>query len=219
MAISSVQPATNLGLSSALGGNTALGKDDFLTLLVTQLQNQDPMNPEDPTEFTAQLAQFSSLEQLFGVNEQLGKMAAASGDIERLSALNLIGKEVVSESGNFELGSAEVNLGYHLDSAVAGVTLHVQNARGQVVASIPATEVGPGDHFVSWNGTTSAGGTLPAGSYTVTATADTTGDETQTLKSLVRSNVRGVDLDRGGSLLLTDAGSFRMSDIASVREI
>ena len=72
--------------SDQSGGD--LGKEDFLTLLVAQLQNQDPMNPEDATEFTAQLAQFSSLEQLFNINENMEDLALAQQQSDRFSTMD-----------------------------------------------------------------------------------------------------------------------------------
>ncbi len=216
--VSAVNSSSSPSLSSALGGNTAMGKDDFLTLLVTQLQNQDPLSPEDPTEFTAQLAQFSSLEQQFTMNANLEKMAASSVDIERLSALNLIGKEVVSEGGSFELGDGPVELGYRVNQAVKDVALHVYDEQGELVASVSVEEVEPGDHFVNWDGLDSAGNPLPAGRYSLSAAAGS-GEAALGLPSLVRGNVTGVDLGPTGSILVTNAGSFNMFDIGSVREI
>ena len=84
-------------------GNDIMGKEDFLTLLVAQLQNQDPLNPDDPTEFTAQLAQFSSLEQLFNLNESMDKVATSVNDSQKLSALSMIGKEVAYADSEFTL--------------------------------------------------------------------------------------------------------------------
>ena len=93
--------------SDQSGGD--LGKEDFLTLLVAQLQNQDPMNPEDATEFTAQLAQFSSLEQLFNINESMESLASAQIQSDRFATMDLIGKTVSYQDGDFsieESGSA-----------------------------------------------------------------------------------------------------------------
>jgi len=81
--------------TNATSGADIMGKEDFLTLLVAQLQNQDPMNPDDPTEFTSQLAEFSSLEQLFNLNESIDGLADVQQKSDRLSSMELIGKEVV----------------------------------------------------------------------------------------------------------------------------
>ena len=90
------------GSTSAADDQNSMGKEDFLTLLVAQLQNQDPLNPDDPTEFTAQLAQFSSLEQLFTLNESMDNLVASNASSDRLSTLATIGKEVAYHGDTFE---------------------------------------------------------------------------------------------------------------------
>ncbi len=217
--VSSVTGGAAQGLASALTGGATMGKDDFLKLLVTQLQNQDPLNPSDPTEFTAQLAQFSSLEQLFAVNDNLEQMSASSGDVERLSALSLIGKEVVSTSGEFRLGNAGASLGYRLDVPASEVSLHVLDPSGRAVATIPATETGSGDHFLSWDGLDANGRAVPPGDYSLVVRATSGEDETVPATTLVKGTVTGVDLGAAGSVLVSDAGDFRLKDVASVRNL
>lgn len=214
-----VSSASGQGLAKSLTSGSSLGKEDFLKLLVTQLQNQDPMNPSDPTEFTAQLATFSSLEQLFTVNANLGKMASSSGDIERLSALSLIGKEVVSTSGKFRLGNAGAELGYRLDVPASAVSLSVLDASGRAVASMAPTQAGAGDHFVNWNGTGFSGQKLPPGDYSLVVQAVAGEKEPVPAKALVKGTVTGVDLGASGSVLVSDAGDFRLQDVASVRNL
>ena len=213
------QAGMNSFLEQATGSKNALGKDDFLTLLVTQLQNQDPLNPSDPTEFTAQLAQFSSLEQLFAANESLGKMAAANSDVERLSALSVIGKTVVSDSGQFRLGESPVELGYRLETPASEVSLHVLDGTGRAVAEIPCSETGAGEHFLSWDGRNAEGDLVPAGEYSLVARAVTGKEEAVESAALVRGKVTGVDLGSSGSLLVSTAGDFRLGDVVSVREM
>lgn len=81
-----VTASTQSQSSDTTSTDDIMGKEDFLTLLVTQLQNQDPLNPDDPTEFTAQLAQFSSLEQLFNINESMDEVVSSVSDSQKLSA-------------------------------------------------------------------------------------------------------------------------------------
>ncbi|MDW7645436.1 MAG: flagellar hook assembly protein FlgD [Desulfuromonadales bacterium] len=215
---------TNTSATSALSnlGGTTMGKDDFLKLLVAQLQNQDPLNPQDATEFTAQMAQFSSLEQLIGINEGIGGLSAASGEVEKLSALTLIGKGIVANSAGFQLGeggSLDGRIGYRLADAAAEVNVAVLNANGQAVATIPSLGTGVGEHFVNWDGRDASGQSLPAGQYYLAVMAtDGNGDTLQTTP-LVAGTIAGVDFDAKGSRLYSAIGEFRMSDVTSVREI
>ena len=107
-ALAAVSTSTKSTAGKSADLSQQIGKTEFLTLLVAQLHNQDPLNPQDPTEFTAQLAQYSSLEQQFATNAHLAKMSESSGDVQRLTALTLIGKEVVAESKDFTLAPSPV---------------------------------------------------------------------------------------------------------------
>lgn len=209
--------STGAAFTSALsGGPNALGKDDFLTLMVEQLKNQDPMNPSDATEFTAQLAQFSSLEQLFNVNDNLESMGNTSGEVQRLSALSLIGTEVVTTSSEFRFGGNPLKLGYDLDAPASEGSLYIRNAAGNTVASFSLSDMDAGRHFVDWDGTDGNGNKLPEGKYTLGVSAFN-GDDAVVSTALVRSRVVGVDLIDGGDMLVTDSGDFRLADVESVR--
>ncbi|WP_305045779.1 flagellar hook assembly protein FlgD [Geoalkalibacter sp.] len=215
--ISATSAAGGGALTKNLGNGAVMGKDDFLRLLVTQLQNQDPLNPQDPTEFTAQLAQFSSLEQLFAVNDNLGRMAQGSLEMERLSALSMIGTEAVSASGGFSFKGHPVNLGFQLDIPAHEVSLHVLDATGRNLANIPVGAAAAGEHFVGWDGTGLNGDKLPPGDYQVVARALNASEESIPAKALVKTRITGVDMIGGVNWLVSDSGNFRLRDIQSVR--
>ncbi len=200
-------------------GNSSLGKEDFLILLVAQLQNQDPLNPSDPTEFTAQLAQYSSLEQLMSVNQNIENMAAAAQGQQQLSALGLIGREVIVDRGDFQLGDSAVTLGYSLDARADRVELHVQDSRGNSVAVIKPTELSAGTHFISWDGTDRNGLPVPKGNYKLSVLALDSREEGIPNQPLLKSVVTGVDLDGGKSILVTGCGNYALSSVKSIREL
>ena len=106
-----------------------LGKDDFLNLLVAQLQHQDPLNPAESTEFTAQLAQFSSLEQLSNINDNLKNMELFQTSVTNSQAVSYIGKEITAK-GN---ASAEVQ---------GDVLVHTIRDVGAVTAALTSAEIG-----------------------------------------------------------------------------
>lgn len=217
--ISGVSSTSSVQATSALtSGNNALGKDEFLTLMVEQLKNQDPMNPADATEFTAQLAQFSSLEQLFNINDNLEKMGDTSGEMQRMSALSMIGQEVVTTSSDFEFSGNSLKLGYDLDATADQGSLYIRNASGSTVATLPLPEMTTGQHFVEWDGKDADGNRVPQGSYTLGVSAFN-GDDAVAASALIRSQVVGVDLIAGGDVLVTDAGEYKLADIESVRSI
>ncbi len=193
-----------------------LGKEEFLNLLVTQLKNQDPLNPSDPTEFTAQLAQYSSLEQLYNLNESMGAFEAVQGESERLSALSLIGKNVVAESDTFNFEGEAVELGYRFNEEMARARVIVKNEAGQVVDEMPINAPEAGEHFMPWTGTDGTGGQLPSGRYRIEVIG-TMEDGTEVRgESLVGSRVTGVDFLDSENTLLTDNGNILLSDVTRV---
>jgi flagellar basal-body rod modification protein FlgD len=205
------------GITDSLTGGNNLGKDDFLLLLVTQLQNQDPLNPQDPTEFTSQLAQYSSLEQLFTVNDQLGQLETANGNVVQMTALGLMGQNVVVQSDSFTLGNDPVTLGYRLSENVDEAQLLVQNADGQTVATLQGTDLSAGEHFIAWNGTAASGTPLPAGDYQIKTVTRRDGETTSSGSPLIKTTVTGVDLNGGSSVLVTGLGEYNLAAVASVR--
>ncbi len=218
MLTSVAETTSSSSATGSLTGGTSMGKEDFLQLLVAQLQNQDPLNPQDPTEFTAQLSQFSSLEQLFEVNNNLEKLSTGGADMERVSALSMIGKEVVAESGDLNFEGQPLTLGYRLDQAASEVSLQVTDMNNILVAEIPADQLGAGSHFLSWDGSGLQGETLSAGDYRLSIKA-LGGDGQIEAQPLVKGQVSGVDLDPTGSVLVTSAGEFALGTVRSVEEL
>jgi len=209
---------TSATSASALAAKSTLGKNDFLKLLVAQLQNQDPLNPSDPTAFTAQLAQFSSLEQLTTVNENLAAMAKASNnsqDLERLSAFSLIGRQVEMKGPDFKFSGAKVGFGYTLDSAASSVTVKIVDTNKQVVAVLPQASGGTGAHEYSWDGTKLNGAKAAAGDYHLVIERNDNG-KVAAVDSHVTGAVDGVNLGASGTVLTTSVGDFNLADILRV---
>lgn len=195
--------------------STSMGKEDFLTLLVAQLENQDPMNPDDPTEFTAQLAQFSSLEQLYTMNESLEALTISQQQSDRFATMDLIDKTVSYAGSRFTFNDAPVSLGYQLDGPAASVTINIQDEAGSTVATLHPTELETGYHFVEWDGMNSDGELVEPGKYTIALQAAAQGeDSTIAVSPLVQSLVTGVDFNSasGNAVIYTEAGAEISSD-------
>jgi len=214
--ISSVTSASsNIG-GSIMSQNSAMGKEDFLTLMVEQLKNQDPMNPADATEFTAQLAQFSSLEQLFNINSSLEEMGGSTAEMQRLSALSMIGTEVVSKGSEFTFNGEPLKLGYNMDEAAEQGVLYIRDSAGNTVAAKPLTQMSEGQHMLEWDGMGDSGNQLPQGKYNVAISAFN-GEDPVAAHPLVQSRVIGVDMVDGNDMIVTDSGKFKLAEIESVR--
>lgn len=195
-----------------------MGKQDFLMLLVAQLQNQDPLNPDDPTEFTAQLAQFSSLEQLFTLNESMDNLVASYSKSDRLSTLGTIGKEVVYHGAGFSFNGEPVEFGYKLDGQASQVSLLLQ-MNGTTIKTLKGDELAKGNHFLTWDGLTEDGAAAPIGTYNIVLQAKAATGESVGAAPLIKSEVTGVDLDgENGGTLITKAGEVSFNAILGVYE-
>lgn len=189
--------------------------DTFLVLLTSQLQNQDPLEPMDSSQFTQQLVQFSQVEQQIRTNEQLGSLvdhyqAASAG-----AALSYLGRDALIESNTTTLSHGEARWGYSLDASASQVTLTVKDARGRTVFQ-GAGERTAGDHLFAWNGRDADGNPVPDGVYKLTVSATNAADESVKSKITVRETIRGVDFAGDTPLVITASGSRELSLIRAV---
>lgn len=210
--------ATAAKKTAAAKKDDIMGKQDFLGLLVAQLKNQDPLNPDDPTEFTAQLAQFSSLEQLTNINESMDNLVTSNANSDRLSTLNTIGKDVIYQDGSFAFDGKPVSLGYKLDGPAKQVNLALQ-LNGATVATLKGVDLSAGNHFLTWDGLTTTGQAAAHGNYKIVVQAKAEEGKSVAANPLVRSEVTGVDLNgEFGGILITKAGKVQFNTILGVYE-
>jgi flagellar basal-body rod modification protein FlgD len=197
-----------------------LDKESFLKLFVTQLQNQDPLNPDDSAEMAAQLAQFHGLEQMMNVNKNLEKMQDAEGTSRAVSLINFVGKDIKLDSGKVRLENGEISQAlYRLDGESVSTTLEVRDASGVVVHTSDMGTKPAGEHLIEWNGLDKDGKKAPAGAYTLNVLAkDINGNDLPT-KMTTTVRVTGVDLKDSGGSFYTDMGKVRIAEIASVGEL
>ena len=165
-----LQGVTGSSTESATASST-LGKDEFLRLLVAQLKNQDPLNPMDNSQFVAQTAQFSSLEQFQNMNKTLDKLAAAqSGNGGAVGASALLGKTVTVNGSPLALdGTRSATLAYALPTAANSVAIRVFDASGTAVRTMVVGQQGGGTHQAAFDGLDDNGRRLSAGAYTLSS--------------------------------------------------
>ena len=201
---------TTDGLSSATGsatGNQALGKDAFLQLLVTQLKNQNPLDPQDNSEFVAQLAQFSSLEGITTLNDSVTAISSSYKSSQALQASSLVGRSVVVQTGSAYVDTTKSLTGTAvIPSSVAGATVTITDKDGKAVKTIDLGSQAAGDATFVWDGTNTAGVKVDPGTYTFKASASI--DDTATdLVTYLPATVNSVTLSQtGGEMMLNLAG-------------
>ncbi len=213
MSVTSTQSGINgtgTSTSTVTTKATALGRDDFLKMLVAQLKNQDPLNPASGTDFAAQLAQFSSLEQLSNLNDGIKNLGLYQMNSGSLQAVSLIGKEVSTSGGNtFTVSGGTVNLQYRLASNAENVTVSVLDSSGAAVETIQMGAQSAGLNQVSWTG--------PDGTYSYRVTTLESDGSVSNGETLLTGKVAAVSF-RDGSIYLTVEGQeVSFNDVLSVR--
>jgi flagellar basal-body rod modification protein FlgD len=171
--------STGFGTSSVSNENTSsnsgteeLGKDEFLKLFIAQIQYQDPLNPLDSAEFTAQLAQFSSVEQLYGMNSKLGNIEETmNNQSEQRDNLGYIGKTVKADDNTMNVDNGTVQSGSYTIDDSGYVTIDVYDSDGVVVRTFYKGWEDKGEHDVNWDGRDDSGAPAGDGSYTFEVTA------------------------------------------------
>lgn len=231
-----------MGASNGLGGpfGPNLGKEDFLLMLVTQLNNQDPMNPLEGHEFAAQLAQFSSVEQLIGLNESLSgqgeffaamaeamelsmaaqaeALTALTASFDRSTATSLIGKTVEVPGNGIVHAVEEAPLAYafELDAPAAGLEVTIRNEAGETVLSFPIGARGAGRHEVTRPSYDANGDPLPPGNYTFSVSATDGDGQPVGVTTLTQAPVERISFGPEGVLVWVMGEAVPLSEIRSI---
>jgi flagellar basal-body rod modification protein FlgD len=204
-------------LAAAVPGG-ALGKDAFMKLLVTQMQNQDPLDPTDNTQMLAQLAQFSSVEQLQSINQELSTQGSANTalitSVSNSSAVGLLGKTVTASSNQIAVGpNATTNVSTTIPAGGGALTLRILDANGNQVATQSLGTVTAGQQSVPL-GKATAG--LSAGTYTVEFDLTGSTGAVTNPPPMVTGLIDGVQYTANGAILTSGPLSFPISSIVSV---
>ncbi|HTP78740.1 MAG TPA: flagellar hook capping FlgD N-terminal domain-containing protein [Rhizomicrobium sp.] len=203
--------ATQNSAQQQLSGNF----DTFLTLLTTQLQNQDPLNPMDSNQFTQQLVEFSQVEQQINTNTNLQTLINQGASQSASYAVNYLGRNVTVTNGNASLTNGAANWTYNLGTQAAQTTLTVTDANGNVVYSAPGATTA-GNNTFSWNGQNSNGAQEPNGVYTLQVKSTAADGSTVTTAVASSGTVSEVDMTSGTPQLVIGSMEVPLSDIAGV---
>jgi len=217
--IKSLQQASPSKAGDANTGASSLGKDSFLQLLVTQMQNQNPLDPQDNSQFVAQLAQFSSLETMQNLSASVDAIGGMYQASQALQASGLVGKTVLVDSGSTHVDTSKDMVGtVSLPSNSTLTSVEVYNSKGELVRSIDLKEQKAGDVKFTWDGKDDAGNVLEAGNYSFKATGNLAGKST-VLKTYLPDTVSSVVMGAAGAAMtlnLADGTNIGLSKIYQI---
>jgi flagellar basal-body rod modification protein FlgD len=202
-------------ISSSSGATLAGNFQTFLTLLTTQLQNQNPLDPLDTNQFTQQLVQFASVEQQLKTNDELSSLVSLQQTTQATQALGFVGKTAVVNGTTASLSNSQATWDLNVP-ANGNLTVTIANAQGQnVFTGTYAVTAGNNQPF-TWNGKGTDGTQWQDGQYTLTATATDSSGNSQAITTSIQGVVSSVDLTQTPPLLTIDGQSFTVNQIQRI---
>lgn len=202
-------------------GNSNLDKDAFFKLMLAQMKNQDPTNPMKSHEMAAQLANFSSLEQMQNINSTLTEMKNGQKPSENFQALNLIGKAVSGDSAQIirAQGDKIHEIKFNLPDDSSETSIKIQNADSKVVRTYEMKNLKKGENKIDWNGQDDQGSTLPEGDYRVLFESKSSNGQKLAIKTSFEGPITGLSYTKEGPVLLVGNQAVRMKDVKKIVNI
>jgi flagellar basal-body rod modification protein FlgD len=204
------------GLDTQAAAPAAAPKDEFLRLLVAQLQHQDPLSPQDSAAFVAQLAQFTAVEQSAETNSRLASLEASFASNERAGYAQLVGKTVTAKTSTINVPVDGCTLLAHVEGTAAGGEVIIRDSNGTAVKKIALDPMNKGDHEIAWDGTSDKGNPVADGEYTIEVTAkSSTGGPVQAYAQ-IQGVVTALTFENGGVQFRIGSESINPGEIVSV---
>ncbi|MEI7804596.1 MAG: flagellar hook capping FlgD N-terminal domain-containing protein [Hyphomicrobiales bacterium] len=218
MAISaaiSAATSTATSVGSAIDKDTIAGNfQTFLTLLTTQLKNQNPLDPLDTNQFTQQLVQFAQVEQQMKSNDQLSSLVSMEKSAQATTALAYVGSTVVVDGSTTALANGHADWTFSVTKP-ATATVTIKDSTGQTAYS-GSFAVNPGNQAFSWDGRGNDGKLWPDGKYTLSATGQDANKQTVAVSTEVQAPVDSVDLTQTPPVLSIAGQNFSLDKIKRV---
>ncbi|HEX9022813.1 MAG TPA: FlgD immunoglobulin-like domain containing protein [Geobacteraceae bacterium] len=204
--------------AAAMKQDIGFNQNDFMKLLVAQLQNQDPLNPQDSSQFVNQLAQLSQVEQTYNINTNLQNLLNSMNNGTSLSTVSFIGKSVTSQGSQVALTSGTpASLGFSLPSAVSQLNVQIRDANGNMVRTLTQGATAAGAGSITWDGKTDSGQTLPSGAYSFSVAGVDSSGQAVTGMTMVQGTVTGVDLSGATPVLAVNGVNVPITSVLSVK--
>ena len=222
--VDQVTSGTSTSTTDRISGLNELGKDDFLKLFVTRLANQDPLEPIKDEQFIAQLAQFTTLEQMYNMNDNLKNSLnwslLLSQTINNTMATSLLGREVEVNASQVSLndsGSTAIN--YDLEKGADHVLIKITDDSGTLIRSLSGDGLAAGPHEIDWDGIDAQGNRAPAGIYNIEVTAEDGDGNEVNASSFFKGEVKGVRYVDGNAMLMIGNALVSLGDVIQVSPV
>ncbi len=196
---------------------TSVEKEQFLKLLVAQIGNQDPLNPQDSDQYMQQLTQFSTLEQLMNLNKGVETLSIGQLSSNSQSAIRFVGKEVLASGNELSLdGTNQPGMNFSTtDPSVDSVTVNVRDESGEIIYTQAVAVPPNGQGEFTWSGADMNGQRMPPGRYRVEVDAEGENGNVP-VDTFVRGRVTGVRFDQGYPEIMVGERRLKLSDIIEV---
>lgn len=194
-----------------------MDQTDFLKMLSHQMQNQDPMNPQDSSKYTTDLATFAQLEQLTNMNKKLDAQKNQALMEQKMIASSFVGKSVAT-AGNSIVTSKDGERSqvlFNLDSPAKNVKVQLLDAKGNITAEIPMEDVPAGSQQVTWNGKATDGYDAPKGQYQVVVKAWDQNQKSINVSTSVTGAVDSVSFEDDEVILMVNGKKVFLRDVTS----
>lgn len=201
---------------STSGTSTDEAQDRFMTLLVTQMKNQDPLNPMDNAQVTSQMAQLNTVTGINKLNENMSGFINSMQLGQSYQAANMIGRSVLVPGNSISHTTSGGPFGINLPSGADDVTINIKNGAGLTIRTLSMGQTAPGTTGNTWDGKTNDGSTAPSGNYTFEVEAKlSTSKVSSTALSLAK--VESVSNSNGGiKLNLSNNSTVSTSDVVEI---
>ncbi|HZT89947.1 MAG TPA: flagellar hook capping FlgD N-terminal domain-containing protein [Stellaceae bacterium] len=218
-AASATAAASSAGSAAASSASATFGNNfnTFLTLLTTQLQNQDPLSPMDTNQFTQQLVEFSQVEQQINTNNNLTNLITLQNQADLMSAQSLVGQTGEFTAAKAPLVNGAANFSYTLPSTAANTTLAIANAQGSIVWA-GSGQTAAGTYNFTWNGEDMNGASQPAGVYTLQINATGADGSTITPTIAAFAPIDQVSTQNGTTTFSSGGQSYPISQLIGVQK-
>ncbi|HEC91145.1 MAG TPA: flagellar hook assembly protein FlgD [Alphaproteobacteria bacterium] len=203
--------------SAQASGKLQENLNSFLNLLVTQLKNQDPMDPLKANEFTSQLVQFASVEQQIYQNANLEKLVSLQQTSQTSDMVNYLGTSIESKGNQTNYDGNPVDFTYALKNNASSVTISVRDQSGVTVFSADGDSTA-GAHNFTWDGTNDFGNNQKKGVYTIIVSAQNAAGDLLDVSQTIFGKVTGAGVTDGKVNLFVGDVKVSMDDVVSVRE-